>query len=126
MLLINNDQPQPFKGGKQGRTGPDHNIYIPGSCPFILVIALPWGHSGVKQGNPVPETFIKSHDRLPGKGNFRDQKDYLLFFLHHMADQLHINLCFSAACDPMEQICGADPSVILPADAVCGSLLFLI
>ena len=80
----------------------------------------------MKNRDAVSETKVKAHNSLPGQGNLRNQKDRLLFLSRHMADQFHIDLGLSAACNSVDQAGAANPLIIFPANGLRNHPLLLI
>ena len=60
-------------------------------------------HAGVQYGYLLAEPAVKTHDRLVGEGDLRDQHDHLFSFLQHSLHQLHIDERFAASRHTADQ-----------------------
>ncbi len=126
MLLVHHDESQIGERGEKRGAGADHHIHQPLPGFLKLVVPLPLGKPGVHDGDPVPESAVKPHDRLVRQGDLRDQHNGLLSPPYGVGDQLHIYLRFPAACHAVNQVYGMFPLLPLSDDPICHSLLLCV
>src|SRR5436853_6477435 len=102
MFFINNNQPEVYKWKEQRapRTKNEFQLsrfyFIPELRPFI-VIKLRMVNADIPS-----EVQLQSSDKLCRKRNFGKEIQHLLPAVNELFDLLNIQLCFSAACDPMQ------------------------
>jgi hypothetical protein len=116
MLLIDNDQPEGFYGGKDGRAGPDHDpsAALPDLVP--LVVTLPSGQMAVEhrhQGLVFAgrKAGFEALDGLRGEGNFRHQHNRAATAVHRFGNGLQVDLGLTAAGDTMQKKSGRSADV---------------
>ena len=104
MLLVQNNDPQFWKGGKQSGAGPYDHIDLTVSGPFALIIFFPGRQIRIHDTDPVPEHSVKAQQCLVCQGNLRYQHDTLPAPLHHLLYKLHIDKGLAASCNTVQQI----------------------
>ena len=126
MLLVHNNQAQIRKIRKQSRAGSYHNLSFPLSGPLILIPPFACGKAGMHDTDTGSKTPVKPHNRLIGQRNFRNQNNDLPSLLQHMGNHFHVNLCFPASSNAINQGRNSVPSVIAAAEILCNlPLLFI-
>ena len=124
VLLVDDDQPQTRKRGKQRGTRADHHIHLTGLHPFHLIVTLPLRHSGIEYGHAVAEPSVESHDRLICKCDLWDQDDRLSALIQHSCDHLHIDFCLPASRHTIDQIGPPDSLTVVFPETIDRMLLF--
>ena len=103
VLLVDHDEPQLGKGGKERRAGAYHHVDRP--CPglFVLLIALSCRKPGMHHRHPVPEGGGQLPYGLIGKGDLRNQHDGLFSQALHIFDEPDIHQGLSASRNAKKQ-----------------------
>ncbi len=103
MLLVDHDHAGAGKGGKEGAAGADDHIDLTSSGPLPLVCPLRLGERGVDHADPVAEMTVKTHERLEGQGDLRDQHDCLPAPRADFLNDGNIDFRLAAAGDPVDE-----------------------
>ncbi len=103
MLFIDNDDAQIRKRRKKSGTGPYHDVQLSPLRAFRLVVFFPHGQGGIDNGDPVPESFIETKQRLIRQCNFRNQHNSLLSHRNHLFNNSQIDFRFTASGYPVNQ-----------------------
>ena len=103
MFLVNDDQSEIRKRGKQRRPRPQHDTDPAVGCPFHLLISLRRGHPGIHHRHTISEVTAEPTDILIRQRDLRNQHDRLPAFPQRLLDQPDINHGLPAAGHPLQQ-----------------------
>ena len=126
MFLVDQNQSQIGKWGKQRRPRSDHHGNLAPRRPFPLIIAFSRRETGIQKRDLIAKSPVKPHHRLICQRNFRDQQNHLLSIPQDTRHQLHVDFCLSTSRNAVNQIRFTFPRLIILTKTVNRRLLLFI
>ena len=104
MLLVNDDQLQPFQRQEDRRADPDDELAPFGAVqPQVGLRAAAVGEFRMVGRDTTAENALHARDELRREGDFGDQQQHVAAACQHLGDQVDVNFSLARTGDPLQQ-----------------------
>ena len=103
MFLIDNDDSESFERGEDRGSGSDGDGHfsLPDFSPLVKPLSFP--QSAMKQGKVVPESILKSGEKLRSEENLWNEDDCFPALSQYLFNRAQVDLRLPAGGDSMDQ-----------------------